>query len=550
MRTTGTVLTVTCALAVTLIVSQSTPAEAVDGLTWELVTIPGLPAGSTAWRVWTDQPNSAYVWAVRTLPGTTTVPESFLYHWDGVNWIQELHLSGYSGDALFGTGPADIFASVSGCDRTTDVSCSPAPESFIYHFDGSAWTPQTLPPAARYEPVTSISGIPEDVIAATAYHNILRNIMGGGWNVAYTPGNIYNILLLAPDDAHFTGCNRRGWWDGTSWHDGYGGNPCDMYDLWGMRDSAGVLHMYTVGNPGYSYYVGVWRYAEGSHWYSEVFRDASSPSYEAGSAYGVWGSAPDDVYVAGRRGDWSVPLNGAIYHFDGTGWQRLWEVGSIPNVEDVWGSSAYDVWFTLGNGQLLHLHDTTPPILDACPVAGPFIQGSGPQTVGPIGVDASVSGLDAGASALTGLVETASVGSRSVTFTAVDNAGNSASATCSYQVIFDWAGFFQPATNPPVLNQVKAGQAIPMKFSLAGNQGLDILAAGSPASQQIACDSSAPVDDIEQTVTAGNSSLSYDPASDQYTYVWKTGKAWTGTCRQLIVTLADGTEQRANFKFK
>jgi len=223
---------------------------------------------------------------------------------------------------------------------------------------------------------------------------------------------------------------------------------------------------------------------------------------------------------------------------------------AIPNVEDVWGSSAYDVWFTLGNGQLLHLHDTTPPILDACPVAGPFIQGSGPQTVGPIGVDASVSGLDAGASALTGLVETASVGSRSVTFTAVDNAGNSASATCSYQVIFDWAGFFQPATNPPVLDQVKAGQAIPMKFSLAGNQGLDILAAGSPASQQIACDSSAPVDDIEQTVTAGNSSLSYDPASDQYTYVWKTGKAWTGTCRQLIVALADGTEQRANFKFK
>jgi extracellular elastinolytic metalloproteinase len=32
--------------------------------------------------------------------------------------------------------------------------------------------------------------------------------------------------------------------------------------------------------------------------------------------------------------------------------------------------------------------------------------------------------------------------------------------------------------------------------------------------------------------------------------VWKTNKAWAGTCRQLIVTLVDGTSHRADFKFK
>jgi extracellular elastinolytic metalloproteinase len=32
--------------------------------------------------------------------------------------------------------------------------------------------------------------------------------------------------------------------------------------------------------------------------------------------------------------------------------------------------------------------------------------------------------------------------------------------------------------------------------------------------------------------------------------VWKTQKAWAGTCRQLIIRLDDGTDHIANFKFK
>ena len=88
-----------------------------------------------------------------------------------------------------------------------------------------------------------------------------------------------------------------------------------------------------------------------------------------------------------------------------------------------------------------------------------------------------------------------------------------------------------------------------MKFSLAGNQGLNIFAAGSPTSQKINCDSSDPIDLIEETVTAGGSSLSYDASSNQYNYVWKSDKAWAGTCRQLSVKLIDGTTHVANFKF-
>jgi hypothetical protein len=96
---------------------------------------------------------------------------------------------------------------------------------------------------------------------------------------------------------------------------------------------------------------------------------------------------------------------------------------------------------------------------------------------------------------------------------------------------------------------VRRRGAIPVKFSLGGDQGLDIFAAGSPSSRQIACDTGPPLDAIEATVTAGGSSLSYDASTDQYAYVWKTQKAWAGTCRQLDVQLSDGSHHVASFSF-
>jgi hypothetical protein len=112
-----------------------------------------------------------------------------------------------------------------------------------------------------------------------------------------------------------------------------------------------------------------------------------------------------------------------------------------------------------------------------------------------------------------------------------------------------FSGFSQPIDNGGVLNVTNAGGAVPVKFSLGGDQGLDILAAGSPTSQPIACESNAPADVIEETSTAGASSLSYNASTDQYTYAWKTQKAWAGSCRQLTVELTDGSTHTANFKF-
>ena len=114
---------------------------------------------------------------------------------------------------------------------------------------------------------------------------------------------------------------------------------------------------------------------------------------------------------------------------------------------------------------------------------------------------------------------------------------------------YAWTGFFQPVDNLPTLNVVKAGSAIPVKFNLNCNMGLSIFAT-DPISTKINCVSTASEDTVETTVTAGGSSLNYDPIANQYIYVWKTDKTWAGKCRQLTVTLADGTTHIANFKFK
>ena len=117
-------------------------------------------------------------------------------------------------------------------------------------------------------------------------------------------------------------------------------------------------------------------------------------------------------------------------------------------------------------------------------------------------------------------------------------------------IIYDWYGFFPPVDNFSTYNVVKAGRAIPVKFSLNGDQGLDIFEDGYPLSHQVDCDSTTDVDGIEETMTAGGSSLNYDADADQYIYVWKTNKDWAGDCRQLVVKLIDGTFHKANFKFK
>ena len=149
-------------------------------------------------------------------------------------------------------------------------------------------------------------------------------------------------------------------------------------------------------------------------------------------------------------------------------------------------------------------------------------------------------------------VISAEFGSYPVTYTVTDALGPSDSATGTFTVrpLYTFDGFFSPVDNLPTFNVVKAGSDVPVRFSLGGDYGLDVFAADSPWSGKIPTDPGAPLDSIEETVTAGSSGLSYAGGTGRYTYVWKTSKNWAGTSRQLVVKFKDGTKGVANFKFK
>jgi hypothetical protein len=120
--------------------------------------------------------------------------------------------------------------------------------------------------------------------------------------------------------------------------------------------------------------------------------------------------------------------------------------------------------------------------------------------------------------------------------------------TITYTTPYAFTGFFAPVSNPDTINVVKAGAGVALKFSLGGDQGLDIFAAGSPTVQVFPCFSPGGIP--VATSTAGGSTLSYAPLTDTYTYNWKTQKSWRGQCGLLEVVLDDGTSHSAYFKFK
>jgi predicted extracellular nuclease len=131
----------------------------------------------------------------------------------------------------------------------------------------------------------------------------------------------------------------------------------------------------------------------------------------------------------------------------------------------------------------------------------------------------------------------------------VSDGSLSATDIATVNVIWAFSGFLQPVDNVPTLNVANSGSAIPVRFSLGGDQGLGILADGYPTSVDFACNSTAPTDAIETTATAGSSGLRYEPGTATYSYIWKTEKSWEGTCRRFVLKLTDGTFHYADFEF-
>jgi hypothetical protein len=154
------------------------------------------------------------------------------------------------------------------------------------------------------------------------------------------------------------------------------------------------------------------------------------------------------------------------------------------------------------------------------------------------------------------VIDTATVGTKTFIVSSTDLAGNAASVTNIYYVVYDFTGaggFLPPINNPPTVNTAKAGSTIPVKWKLPDGSGgffcdLDVVIGVHV--QQVSCGAFAysPTDPVEELSTAGSSGLRCE--NGQFIYNWKTASTQRGKCYVLILGLADGTLHEAWFSLK
>lgn len=123
-----------------------------------------------------------------------------------------------------------------------------------------------------------------------------------------------------------------------------------IYDFWGTSGS----NLFAVGM----------NFAEGD-WenrYGLILHYDGTNWTEIGSVntrwlFSVWGSSASNIFAGGEEVDGTH--GGVILHYDGTSWSEMTHPPFAANtVEDIWGSSASDV-YAVGFGRILHYDGTT-----------------------------------------------------------------------------------------------------------------------------------------------------------------------------------------------
>jgi hypothetical protein len=189
--------------------------------------------------------------------------------------------------------------------------------------------------------------------------------------------------------------------------------------------------------------------------------------------------------------------------------------------------------------------DNVPPVLAPRLPAPVLLHGS--TTAIPIATDDN-SGV---ASASCDPLDTSSVGAKTVTCTATDRAGNTASALVAYNVIYNFSGFTSPVDNPPTLNTANSGQAIPLKWRITDANGVPVTNLANVTVKVVgfAC-SLGTTPDLPQESASGNSGLQ-NQGNGNYQFNWKTPKTYANSCKTMKLDLGEGPgqERTALFRF-
>jgi hypothetical protein len=191
--------------------------------------------------------------------------------------------------------------------------------------------------------------------------------------------------------------------------------------------------------------------------------------------------------------------------------------------------------------------DRTAPVLAVTGVAdaGSYILGAVPSA-GCTSTE-TLSGLAGPCTVSTTGGTSNGVGTFTTTVAATDRAGNTASRSVSYRVVYRFDGFVQPVNDPSLTPGVatsifKQGDTVPLRFSLRNAAGEVVSPRTAPAWQVPVRGARTTAAVNEQASSGdGSSGTTYKLASSVWKYDWSTRSQAAGYLYTVTVALDDGT---------
>jgi len=147
-------------------------------------------------------------------------------------------------------------------------------------------------------------------------------------------------------------------------------------------------------------------------------------------------------------------------------------------------------------------------------------------------------------------INTSSIGPKTFTVDAEDNAGNTASISVSYGVIYQWYGFLPPINTSGARSVFKLGSTVPVKFRIG--PGIIPDATATIGYALVTGDTAGPVNEAVSTSAATSGNLfRYDSTDNLYIFNLNTKKITDGAgTYRISVTLDDGMTYNVDIGLK
>ena len=146
----------------------------------------------------------------------------------------------------------------------------------------------------------------------------------------------------------------------------------------------------------------------------------------------------------------------------------------------------------------------------------------------------------AATSPATGSCTFATIGSRVIRVKVADDDAGEHILSHTILVKYDFDGFYAPVDRPSTMNVSKAGQAIPLKWTLRDANGVAVtnLATVTIKTVAVSCDQTVSLDPLEEY--AGSTSGLLNLGDGRYQFNWKTPTTYAGTCKSIALVFASG----------